>query len=628
MTTTQNSEQFTFQAEIKQLLHLLSHSLYQNREIAIRELVSNASDALDKMRFRTLTEGGAGDGLELEISIDPNAEAKVLTIADNGIGMTRNELIENLGTIAHSGSKAFFSQLGQEEKNNVSLIGQFGVGFYSAFMLADRVEVLTRGSQEETGWRWESEGTGQFTIEAAEDPPRGTQIRLHLKSDLADEFTRVERLKHILRTYSTFVAHPIKLAGEHLNTQPPIWVEPKAQLKDEQYHQFYQFLTHRVGETPRWHLHLASETPFEFKAILFCPESNFEKLGFGRTDHGLHLCAKRILVQNDCDKLLPEWLRFLHGLVDSADLPLNVSREALQDNTVFRKIRKVLIKKVLDELSEMQSEKRDAYLEFYREFGAILREGIATEFDQRDRLSKLVMFHSPKIEGLTSLDDYVSRMPEGQDQIYYICGQNLASIARNPNLEIFRNRETEVLYLTDPVDEIVLSNLGKFADKQIVSIDSADAKLPARSDSSETPPEEEVSKHVEGFEKVLELFRESIGDKIAEVRKSDRLTDSPCCLVNKDGRMSTQLQKVLSLQHEDFQMSERIFEINPDAALIKRLSEISANPENHEFIRNSGQLLLDQALLQEGIAPDGSEMAMRIMNFMQELAEAKSSIIT
>ncbi|HUG20869.1 MAG TPA: molecular chaperone HtpG [Planctomycetaceae bacterium] len=628
MTTTQNSEQFTFQAEIKQLLHLLSHSLYQNREIAIRELVSNASDALDKMRFRTLTEGGSGDGMELEISIDPDTEAKVLTIADNGIGMTKNELIENLGTIAHSGSKAFLSQLGQEEKNNVSLIGQFGVGFYSAFMLADRVEVLTRSSQEETGWRWESEGTGQFTIEAAEDLPRGTQIRLHLKSDLVDEFTRVERLKHILRTYSTFVAHPLKLAGEHLNTQPPIWVEPKAQLKDEQYNQFYQFLTHRVGETPRWHLHLASETPFEFKSILFCPESNFEKLGFGKTDHGLHLCAKRILVQNDCDKLLPEWLRFLHGLVDSADLPLNVSREALQDNTVFRKIRKVLIKKVLDELAEMQTEKRDAYLDFYREFGAILREGIATEFDQRDRLSKLVMFHSPKIEGLTSLDEYVSRMPEGQEQIYYICGQNLATIARNPNLEIFRKRETEVLYLTDPVDEIVLSNLGKFAEKQIVSIDSADAKLPARSDSSETQPEEEVSKNVEGFEKVLELFRESIGDKIAEVRKSDRLTDSPCCLVNKDGRMSTQLQKVLSLQHEDFQMSERIFEVNPDAALIKRLSEISGNPENHEFIRNSGQLLLDQALLQEGIAPDGSEMAMRIMNFMQELAEAKSSIIT
>jgi molecular chaperone HtpG len=628
-TTTQNSEQFTFQAEIKQLLHLLSHSLYQNREITIRELVSNASDALDKMRFKSLTEGGAGsgDGLELEICIDPDAEAKVLTIADNGIGMTRDELIENLGTIAHSGSKAFLSQLGQEEKSNVSLIGQFGVGFYSSFMLADRVEVLTRNSQEETGWRWESDGTGQFTIDPADDLPRGTQIRLHLKSDLVEEFTRVERLKHILRTYSTFVAHPIKLAGEHLNTQPPIWVEPKAQLKDEQYHEFYQFLTHRVGETPRWHLHLASETPFEFKAILFCPESNFEKLGFGKSDHGLHLCAKRILVQNDCDKLLPEWLRFLHGLVDSADLPLNVSREALQDNTVFRKIRKVLVKKVLDELAEMLTDRRDAYLEFYREFGSILREGVATEFDQRERLSKLVMFHSPKVEGPTSLDEYVSRMPEGQEQIYYICGQNLDGIARNPNLEIFRKRDVEVLFLTDPVDEIVLSNLGQFDGKPIVSIDSADAKLPTRDEADEEKPEEE-SQHAEGFEKVLELFREAIGDKIAEVRKSDRLTDSPCCLVNKDGRMSTQLQKVLSLQHEDFQMSERILEVNPDAPLIKRLSAIAGNPENQQFVRNSGQLLLDQALLQEGIAPDGADMAARITSFMQELAESKSSIIS
>ena len=632
MTDTQKAEQYTFQAEIKELLALLSHSLYQNREITIRELVSNASDALDKMRFQLISGEIDTKNETLEISLIPDAEAKVLTIADTGIGMTRDELVKNLGTIAHSGSREFLSKLSQEKSPDVSLIGQFGVGFYSAFMLSDKVEVLTRSFSEDQGWRWESDGTGQFTIEEAEGLERGTQIKLHLKED-ALEFARPERLQHILQTYSTFVSHPIKLEGEQVNTQPPIWVEPKSQLKDEQYQEFYQYLTHGMGgEKPNWHLHLASETPFEFKSILFCPESNFEKLGFGKIDHGLYLCAKRILVQNDCDKLLPEYLRFLYGLVDSADLPLNVSREALQDNTVFMKIKKVITKKVLDHLTDLQSDHTDQYHTFYKEFGTILREGVNTDFSNRDRLSKLLLFPSAKSthdSGLTSLTEYCERMDESQEQIYFLSGQSKEKLARNPHLEAFQKRGLEVLMLVDPVNEIVLSQLEKFDSIEIFSIDSADVKLPnSKNDNDDASDEDQSQELPAGFEALVEFFQSKLGDRVAEVRKSDRLTESPCCLVNKDGKMSTQLQKVLSMQHDDFPMAERILELNPQAPLINKLSVLVGNEQNHDFVANCAATLLDQALLQEGITPDDDDMPKRVFGMMQDLADGKSSIIT
>ena len=632
MSETQETEQFTFQAEIKELLALLSHSLYQNREITIRELVSNASDALDKMRFQLASGEASGQNETLEISILPDSDAKTLTIADTGVGMTRNELVQNLGTIAHSGSREFLSKLSQEKQPDVSLIGQFGVGFYSAFMLSEKVEVFTRSFSEDQGWRWESDGTGQFTIEAAEGLERGTQIKLHLKEE-ALEFARPERLQHILQTYSTFVAHPIKLDGEQVNTQPPIWIEPKSQLKDEQYQEFYQYLTHGMGgEKPNWHLHLASETPFEFKSILFCPESNFENLGFGKIDHGLSLCAKRILVQNDCDKLLPEYLRFLYGLVDSADLPLNVSREALQDSTVFMKIKKVITKKVLDHLTDLQADQTEQYHAFYKEFGNILREGVNTDFGNRDRLSKLLLFPSDKYQhesGLTTLSEYCERMPDDQEQIYFLSGQSKEKIGRNPHLEAFRKRGLEVLLLVDPVNEIILSQLEKFDGKEIVSVDSAEIKLPTIKDDNEESNDESSSQDLPaGFETLIEFFQKQLGDRVAEVRKSDRLTDSPCCLVNKNGKMSTQLQKVLSMQHDDFPKAERILELNPHAPLVNRLSNLVGNEQNHDFVANCAATLLDQALLQEGIAPDDDDMPQRVFGMMQDLADGKSSIVT
>jgi molecular chaperone HtpG len=636
MTAQSEKSQFTFQAEIKQLLHLLSHSLYQNREIAVRELVSNASDALDKFRYTKLTSGG-GSGDDLRITIEPSKDENLLVIRDNGIGMSRDELVRNLGTIARSGSLEFLNQAkarsSDDQKSELNLIGQFGVGFYSAFMLADRVEVHTRSEADSTGWAWESTGDGNFSItELPALTERGTQIRLFLKEGL-DEFTDPVRLKYILRKYSTFVPHSIYLGAEHINDQPPIWVEPKNTLKEEQYHNFYEYLTHFPGQKPLWYLHLSADSPFQFHSILFCPDANLEKLGFGRSDHGLHLCAKRILVQSDNRDLLPDYLRFLRGIVDSADLPLNVSREALQDNTVFRKMQKVITKKVLDHLDSFSKDEPEKYKKFYQEFGVILREGISTDFDHQDRIARLLRFgstHSESRETLVSLEDYCGRMAEGQEQIYFITGTDPSSILRDPNLEVFRSRGLEVLVLTDPADEYLLSRLGEFEKKEIVSVDSAELKLPAKKkDESESADSKSdpAADTPAGFEGLLSLFREALQDQCQDVRQSERLTESDCCLVNAQGSMSTTMQRVLRMNTPDFEMAKMILEINPKSGLIKRLSELAGNTQNAEFIHQCARQLHANAMVLAGLAPNGNEMADRLQKFMLQLAEQKTSII-
>ncbi len=639
MTAQTEKQQYSFQAEISQLLQLLSHSLYQNREITIRELVSNASDALDKFRYVSLTSGQKQSTDELKITITPNKEDGVLTIADNGIGMTRDELVNNLGTIARSGSLEFLKNAKKtgDQSPDLSLIGQFGVGFYSAFMLADRVEVVTRSFTEETGWRWESTGDGNYTIgEVTEPVERGTNIRLHLKDGL-DEFTEPVRLKYILRKYSTFVPHSIYLEAEHINNQPPIWVEPKSTVTEEQYLGFYEYLTHFPGQKPLWHLHLSADSPFQFYSILYCPDSNLERMGFGRSDHGLHLCAKRILVQNDNRDLLPDYLRFLRGIVDSADLPLNVSREALQDNTVFRKMQKVITKKVLDHLDSFAEENKEGYVKFYREFGIVLREGISSDHENRDRIAKLLRFgstHSQMTEEMVSLEDYCSRIAEGQEQLYYACGTDAAAVMRDPNLEVFRSRNLEVLILTDPADEFILSQLREFQKKDIVSIDSSEMELPpkaedaAKTDDENAEAEKKESANVPAhFDAVLSLIKEALGDQVQDVRRSERLTESACCLVNAQGSMSTTLQRVLRMNTPDFEMQKMILEINPNATLVKRLAELASNADNSRFIQDCGRQMHANAMIMAGLAPNGNEMAARLQDFMLQLASQKSSIV-
>jgi molecular chaperone HtpG len=633
-----NPSEFTFQAEIKQLLHLLSHSLYQNREIAIRELVSNASDALDKFRHITLTNSEVRNEDPLEITIEPNETDNVLVIRDNGIGMTRDELIKNLGTIAHSGSLEFLKnavQAGKDEANNLSLIGQFGVGFYSAFMLADKVEVLSRSYQNDEGHRWESDGSGRFTVEPQADLTRGTQIRLHLKEDLK-EFTQPWRLKSVLKQYSTFVPHPIKVGGEVVNEQKPIWVEPKSNVTDEQYQQFYEHLAHGAGDKPLWHLHLSSDSPFQFHTILYCPDSNIEKMGFGRVEHGLQLCAKRILVQHNCRELLPEYLRFLYGLVDSADLPLNVSREALQDNTVFRKIKKVLTKKVLSHLESVASERPDDYLTFYRQFGITLREGLHGDFEHRDEVAGLLRFpttssapEAGKPEPLTGFADYLKRAPEGQKQIYFLGGPDRKSLEQNPNLEVFRRKNLEVLLVTDPIDEFVLGNLHTFQGKDIVAIDSAKVELPPtteaeKAEEAQAEAAKSAAAESSGFQRVLELFRTELTADVQEVRASKRLTDAVCCLVTPEGAMSAQLQKMLSMGDREFSAPKKILELNPSAPLTARLSELAANSANDSFIQQCGRQLFANAMLLEGLPLDPSQMVSRVQGFMLDAAEKRS----
>lgn len=632
MTDNTQPEQFVFQAEISRLLHLLSHSLYQNREIALRELVSNASDALDKLRHLMLTGGVEKQEDELSISISPDADAKVLEIADNGIGMSKQDLIENLGTIAHSGSLDFLSKLSGDNQQDLSLIGQFGVGFYSAFMLADKVVVLTRSATDSASWRWESDGTGNYSIEPAGfDLPQGTKIRLHLREEML-EFLQTDRLRNILTKYSTFVPYPIYLAGERVNEQRPIWVEPKSQVTEEQYEKFYQYVSHRFDEKPLWHLHLSADSPFQFHAILYCPATNIELMGFGKAEHGLHLCAKRVLVQNDCQQLLPGYLRFLYGLVDSADLPLNVSREALQDNTVFRKIRRVLTKRVLDHLFKFSQEEPERYRELIAQFGSVLREGLATDFENRDRIASLLRFASTHdAEQLTSLDAYIERAAGEQNQIYYLAGPRLETLRRSPNLEGARKRGVEVLLLTDPIDEIALTTLGFYGEKRIVSLDSSEAKLPSSATATEGEQEksEETPETPAGFENVVRLFKEALGEQVSDVRATDQLADSPVRLLSPEGHpgYSASLQSVLSMSQTGFEETRRVLEVNAKHPLIARLSLLAGNEQNDAFVRECGSQLFANAQLLAGIVPEPNAMVNRMQEFMEDLANKRSGVI-
>ena len=623
------AETLPFQSDIAKLLRLLSQSLYQNREVAVRELVSNASDALDKYRLTALREASVPAADDLQITVTPDEPAKTLTVADNGVGMTRDDLIENLGTIARSGTEGFAA--GLEGADADSLIGQFGVGFYAAFMLADRVEVRTRHHSEDRGWTWTSDGTGEFEIAELDKPDRGTDVILHLREDAAD-FADPDRVKHVLATYSTFVPHPIQLVGAdgealHVNDQPPVWVEPKGSVSDEQHRRFFGYLSGQVGARPLWRLHLSLDSPLEIKSILYCPPQNPELLGFGRAEHGLQLCAKRVLVERNCDDLLPEYLRFLYGLVDSSDLPLNVSRQALQDDTVFRKIRRVLTGKVLSHLTKLAESEPEAYREFHAQFGPVLREGIATDFERRGEIAGLLRFRTiDSPDGVAGLAEYVAGMKEGQTQIFHAGGANAESVRKRPTLEAFTARGLNVLLLADPVDEIVLNQLGEYDGKPFVSVESAEADLPPLPDSESDDDRPEPAAGA-GLESVLRLFREAVGDDAEEVRKTDVLTGSACRLVTPGGGLSPQLQSVLGAHDKNFKPPKRIFEVNPRHALVRRLADLSVNDGNADFIKSCGRQLFDNALLMSGALPDPAELAARSERFMADAAGAKSSVI-
>jgi molecular chaperone HtpG len=628
------TETLAFQAETRQLLDIVIHSLYSNKEIFLRELLSNASDAIDKLRLAALEQHALlDDDPLLEIELVPDSQARTLTISDSGIGMTRDELVSLIGTIAKSGTRELVQQLkegsatGQPE---ASLIGQFGVGFYSAFMVADRVEVVTRKAGSETATRWESTGDGTYTISEASRFRRGTDIVLHLKpvdpeNGLAD-YASAQVLKTLVKKHSDFVAHPIKLKEVKdgtaewttLNSMKPIWTQSATEVSDESYAEFYRHLSHDWHD-PLDRLSVKAEGRLEYQALLFLPSKAPFDLYYREQDYGLQLHVRRVLIMDRCRQLLPPFLRFVKGVVDSSDLPLNLSRELVQQDRHIAQMRAWLTRKVLDHLATMLTSRRETYLGFWREFGAVLKEGVASpDTEHRDRLLKLLLFPSTH-EGTepTTLADYVSRMPEGQTSLYYVTGESRAMAERSPHIEAFRAKGYEVLFFVEPIDEFVAQSVPEFDGKPLVSV----ARAGVEPGSADERKEAEEARKARDTERrpFLAFLEQTLADQVREARVSSRLTTSPACLVAGEHDLSPALERMLrqASGKDEGAPTKRILEVNDDHALVKKLREMHATAADDPALADAAHLLLGMALLAEGAAPpDPAGFATRLAAFM------------
>ncbi|WP_454020167.1 molecular chaperone HtpG [Azospirillum sp. Marseille-Q6669] len=623
-------ERLSFQAEVSRLLDIVAHSLYSEKEVFLRELVSNASDACDRLRYAALTQPElSADDPNLKVRLIVDKEARTLTVADNGIGMNREDLVENLGTIARSGTAAFMRNLKDsakegEAKKDVNLIGQFGVGFYSAFMVADRVEVLTRKAGETQGWRWLSDGKGEFTISDVADLPRGTQIKLHLREG-DDEYLEEHRLSAIVRKYSDHIAIPI-LFGEgedakSLNSASALWMRSKNEITAEQYTEFYHHVGHAFDD-PWLTLHWRAEGAIEYTNLLFVPSSKPFDLFDPKRAHRVKLYVKRVFITDSAEGLLPPYLRFLRGVVDSEDLPLNISREMLQHNPMLAKIRAGITRRVLSELGKKarDTEKAEEYAAFWENFGAVLKEGLYDDYEHRDDLLKLMRFRSTAGDGLVSLEEYLGRMKEGQEAIFTISGDDIETLKRSPQLEGFKAKGVEVLLLTDPVDEFWVPSVGSFQDKPFKSVTRGGADLGKIQGGEEKPAEEKAS---EGeLTDLLVLLKLTLQDVVKDVRPSERLTDSAVCLVADENDMDMHLERLLK-QHKQLGMdapaAKRILEVNPAHPLIKRLAERAKASGAATSLDDAAWLLLDQARIVEGEAlPDPAAFARRLASAMEK----------
>ncbi len=624
-TATDNQAQHTgetraFEAEVAKLLDIVVHSLYSHREIFLRELISNASDACDKLRYAALTEPALlGEDARFAIHIGVDKAAKTLTIADNGIGMNRDELIANLGTIAKSGTAEFLKTLGKSEKGkDVNLIGQFGVGFYSSFMVADKVEVFTRRAGETHGWVWTSSGQGSFTVAEAPDAARGARIVLHMKED-AFEYLEPQRLRTVVKTYSDHIALPVILdpvAGEAdakeetLNAASALWMRPKSEVTAEQYKEFYHHVAHAFDEP--WHtLHFRAEGAIEYTALLFIPGAKpFDLFNPDRKSH-VKLYVNRVFISDELDGLMPRYLRFVRGVVDSSDLPLNISREMLQDNPLLKKIQSGLVKRLIKDLKD-RAEKPEEYKTFWAAFGAVLKEGLYEDFERREDLLSLARFTSTTGE-FVSLKDYVARMKPGQEAIYTITGDNAAALRNSPQLEGFIAKGIEVLLLTDPIDEFWVPTIGTFEKHGFKSVGEAGADLSKIATDGETKVDEAAA--AESIKDVIAKLKTSLGDAVADVRASNRLTGSAVCLVADSGGMSLHFARLLSKHGEAGPVPvKRVLEVNPTHALIKRLGDLSG-----DAFTDAAFLLLDQARIVEGeTVPDPVAFARRLSAMLEK----------
>lgn len=605
------TEKMGFEAEVSRLLHMMVHSVYSDREIFLRELISNAADACDKLRYEALTNSdlvkGAG---EFAIDIRLDKDTKTITISDNGIGMNREDLISHLGTIARSGTTAFMDNVSGDEKKDVNLIGQFGVGFYSVFMIADKVEVVSRKAGDDKGWLWSSDGIGEYTISDAEKSGNGTSVMLHIKED-SEEFLDVHRLKNIIKTYSDHVTLPITLisknedkdaeeaeTSERVNDGTAIWARPKSEITEEQYKEFY----HHVGQAfddPSMTIHYRAEGKIEYTVLMFIPSQQPMDLFDPARKTKVKLYVKRVFITDDCEDLLPGYLRFMRGIVDSEDLPLNISREMLQNNPVMTSISNAVTKRVLSELEKKAKKDVKGYNEFWKAFGPVLKEGIYEDFARRDQILKMARFESTVDKGLTSLEDYVSRMNEGQEAIYYINADNLDAAKRSPQLEGFKAKDIEVLYFTDPVDEFWLQMVPEFEGKKLASVTRGSADLDDKKDDDageEKNPE---------LDALIGILKTNLGEAVKDVRKSNRLTESAVCLVADDNDMDMHMERILKMHNQlDSAASARVLEINADNTLIKVLSNAAKADGSVDLLKDASQMLLDQAKIMEGDLPD------------------------
>ena len=603
-----------FQSETKKLLDIVINSLYTDREIFIRELISNSSDALEKMRHESLTQDDIfDDHVPLEINIDLDEEKHTLTITDTGIGMTRAELETNLGTIAHSGSGDFVAELAEAARKDVNLIGQFGVGFYAAFMAGKKVTVQSRSWDGSEGSEWVSEGAGSFTISEAAGLHRGSRIIIELKDD-AHEYDKKWKVEGIIKQYSTFVPFPIKLEGDTVNTVQAIWTRSKQEITDEEYNEFYKFVANASDE-PHYRLHFSVDAPLAINAVLFAPKENFESMGFGRVEPGVNLYCQRILIDQHSKNILPEWLRFLKGVVDSEDLPLNISRQALQDNALVMKLRKVITKKFLKFLAEEEKRDSDYYLEFWNTFGIYIKEGVTSDYEFQKELAPLVRFQSSRSEDgkPTSLAAYVERMAEGQEEIYYINGPNRAAIEAGPYVEMFNKKDIEIIYTMEPIDDFVLNHLGEFDGKKLVSADRADLDLSKSGDDKESDEDKAEKLSSDASGDLVAWLKKTLDDKVADVIESKRLVDSPAMIVNPDGYMTSSMERIMAASRMEKglvpEASKKNLEINLASPLIKQLADLVKSDES--FASDVAAQIYDNAMIQAGLVVDPMVMVER-----------------
>jgi len=607
-----------FQTEVKQLLHLMIHSLYSNKEIFLRELISNASDAADKLRFEALKDDGLyEDDAELKIRVEFDKNLKTVTVIDSGIGMSRDEVIEQLGTIAKSGTRQFFEALTGDQTKDSQLIGQFGVGFYSCFIVAKKVEVITRraGLSRAEGVRWISEGENDYTIETFDRPKRGTKVVLHLRDDM-DEFLNSYRLKGIITKYSDHISLPIVMdkeaqpetegedkdkkvesapGEETVNSATALWARNKKDIKEEEYNEFYKHVGHDF-EDPMAHIHNKVEGKLEYTSLLYIPARAPFDLWDREQRHGVKLYVRRIFIMDDAEQLIPSWLRFVRGVVDSDDLPLNVSREILQHNKVIDSIRSGCTKKVLGLLKNMAEKDQDKYAEFWKIFGKVLKEGVIDAPDYKDDLSKLFRFastHEDSEEQKVSLKDYVERMQEGQKAIYYVTADSYATAKNSPHLEIFKKKDIEVLLFSDPIDEWVTTHLTEYDGKTLQSVNKGELDLGDIQDEDEKKEDEKKNKD---YDKLAKRIKEVLEEKVKEVRATSRLTTSPACLVSDENDMGRHLEQILQASGQSIPGSKPILEINPDHPIVKKID----NEADEDLFADWSHILFDQALLSEG----------------------------